>query len=129
MKRLILSIFVSLLFSLSIQAQEQYSSTKTSLEGRYEIVQSNIARRYTFKIDKYHGVVYQLVQTATDGFAWQEVSVLYKSFDDVKPDTVNYQIYMGGTAVRDCFLVNIYTGRTWVLVKSSDDTLMFEPFY
>ncbi|MBQ7942173.1 MAG: hypothetical protein IJ328_07205 [Muribaculaceae bacterium] len=129
MKKIIVIIIVSLLFSISIEAQEQYFPAKTSLEGRYEIVQSNIARRYTFKIDKYRGIVYQLVQTEADGFAWQEVPVLMRDFDEIKPDTVNYHIFMGGTAVKDCFLINIHTGITWVLVKSSDNSIMFEPFF
>lgn len=40
---------------------KKYNSVSTSLiGGRYEILQSDLVAKYTFKIDKYKGNIYQL---------------------------------------------------------------------
>ena len=129
MKKILLLLFI--LFSMSAYSQglQKYQATKTSQAGgRYEIVQSEIQRSQTFKLDKYTGKVYMLVTTKSDEVAWEEVQKNSAWHDTVTPDKVNYQLFLGGSAARDCFLLNINTGATWILVKAKDDSFYFENF-
>ncbi len=130
MKRLLLILFLGLTLCTEITAQIQTEqSYATSGDSRYEIIQSGLSRKMTFKIDKYDGIVYQLVKTETDGLAWQKIERMLVSLDNLKPNEVNFQLFLGGIAIRDCILLNIHIGATWVLVKDENDNTFFEPFY
>jgi hypothetical protein len=115
-RKLLLFILFS---SVNIYSQTQkYQATHTSQEGgRYEIIQSEIKRSNTFKLDKFTGKVYQFVSTNNDWFTWQQVYRSYAESDTAIPEKINYQIFMGGIAAKDCFLLNINTGITWILVE------------
>jgi hypothetical protein len=52
--------------------RHQFSSVPDT--SRFEIVQTELGAKYTFKIDKYNGTVYQLVKTKGDGLAWEIIS-------------------------------------------------------
>ena len=89
--------------------------------GQFEIIQSPIARKFTFKLDKYGGYVWQLVLANDNSFAWQPVAILnmYQKYpDNDKNKDITYQFFMGGASVQDCFLMNIKTGDTWQLKYS-----------
>lgn len=125
MKKIYL-LFLLAAFAIATEAQiETHNSVSTSQEGgRYEIVQSPILRKLTFKLDKTSGVVKQMVKTETDGIAWQSVYVegLLDEYDNLPQnwrDKINFQIFMSGTMARDCFLLNIITGQIWVYVTGS----------
>lgn len=124
MKRLLL-IVSFLLFSLGCFAQiETHPSVSTSqIGGQFEIIQSPLARKLTFKLDKYCGYVWQLVLAKDNSFAWQPVVIfnLYQKYPNHdKNEEITYQIVMGGKSVQDCFLVNIKTGDTWQLKYSEE---------
>ena len=132
MKKIILSLFMGLM-NLSSYAYDTNSAVKSSVEnGRYEIVQSEIARKLTFKLDKYTGKVYQYVKTSSDSnpYSWQPVYWIGCSDEKEIPTKINYQLFLGGTAVSDCFLLNINTGKTWLLYEDSDGNgNFFSPIY
>ena len=125
-----LFLLMILLFYSNIFSQTQkYQSVKTSQNGgRYEIIQSEIKRSNTFKLDKFSGKLFVFVSTKNDWFAWQEVSKSFSSEDTANPSVINYQIYMGGIAAKDCFLLNINTGITWVLTEDKDGNFFFQLF-
>ena len=125
MKQFILFILLCF-FSLTSSAIETHQAVKTSTEGgRYEIVQSEIARKYIFKLDKYTGDVYQLVVKSNGNMTWQKMEVLGLAFDTIKENTINFQIFMGGIAVSDCFMINIHTGKTYALYRDEDNDILF----
>ena len=125
MKKIILLIALCFI-SLTSSAIEDTKAVKTSTEGgRYEIVQSEIARKYCFKLDKYTGNVYQLVLKSNGDKTWQKMEVIGLAFDTIKKDTINFQIFMGGMAVSDCFLINIHTGMTYQLYSDTDTEVLF----
>ena len=129
MKKILFLLFLLCSINVYSQETENYQAVKTSQTGgRYEIVQSEITRRHTFKIDKYTGTVLQFVKTSEDVSTWQLVPKTPAKFDTVIPDQINYQVFLGGIAIRDCFLLNINTGATWILVKDSAENLSFENF-
>lgn len=125
MKQIIL-LFTLFLFSLTSSAIENQQAVKTSTEGgRYELVQSEIARRYFFKLDKFTGDVYQLVVKRNGDKTWEKMMVVGLSIDTIKENTINFQIFMGGTAISDCFMINIHTGSTYLLYKDPDTDILF----
>lgn len=117
MKKMLL-LFVLLSFSNIYSQLQKYQAVATSqVGGRYEIIQSEIKRINTFKLDKYTGKVYVFVTTKSDWYAWQEVNKSNVELDTTIPERINYQIFMGGILAKDCFLLNINTGATWLLVE------------
>ena len=60
------------------QSSESYPYSKTSVSdgARYEITQSTLAAKYTFRLDKFTGRVWQVVRTQEDRQTWQEVPVI-----------------------------------------------------
>ena len=125
MKQIILLIVLCFI-SLTSSALETQKAVKTSTEGgRYELVQSEIARKYFFKLDKYTGDVYQLVLKSNGDKTWQKMQVIGLGLDTIKEDTINFQIFMGGMAVSDCFMINIHTGKTYLLYQDEDTDALF----
>lgn len=134
MKQAILFIFI-IMVSLCSYGQgvniisnfdKKYQSISTSQTGgRYEIIQSDRARVLTFKVDKYDGIVYQLVIKEDSTYTWQEIPRYNKIKDQCKPGTINYQVFMGGIMQCDCFLLNIQTGAVWLLYKDNKKNLFF----
>ena len=125
MKQIILFI-VLCFFSLTSSAIETHQAVKTSTEGgRYEIVQSEIARKYFFKLDKYTGDVYMLVLKSDGDVTWEKMQVIGLGLDTIKKDTINFQIFIGGMAVSDCFMINIHTGKTYKLYQDKDTDVLF----
>ena len=90
-------------------------------DSRYEIVQSELGARYTFKIDKYTGYVKQLVKSDDDSVTWQSIILIDSSkTEDQQNNKVNYQIFTSGLGARFTFLINIKTGDTWQLTEVDD---------
>lgn len=119
MKRALLFLFVCLVAVVSSSADEK-QSVKTSTEGgRYEIIQSNIVRRLTIKLDKYTGQTYLMVKSKDDTLSWEKMEWYGTAFEEEDNDKINYQIFMGGIMAKDCILLNIHTGRTWMLFEDS----------
>ena len=130
MKKLLL-LLVSILFlstnALSLDTKQAVSTSQTG--GRFEIIQSELVRKNTFLLDKYFGQVYVLVKKSNDYPDWEPVKVYPSSTDESPKNKINYQIFMGGIMARDCFLLNINTGETWILVETKDKGYMFEQFF
>ena len=125
MKQILLLIAICFI-SLTSSAIETHHAVKTSTEGgRYEIVQSEIARKYTFRLDKYTGDIYQLVLKINGKTTWEKMEVIGLGFDTIKNGIINFQIFMGGIAVSDCFMINIHTGKTYQLYQDSDTNNLF----
>ncbi|MBC8637308.1 hypothetical protein IAG25_10840 [Caballeronia sp. EK] len=130
------SLFYALLLSLALipigvaaQATNQQSvMTGVPADARFEIVQSELAVRWTFKLDKFAGVVFQLVATKDGGVAWEEVPRLRgRTPDPATPNRVNYQIFLSGMVARNMLLLNVNSGATWQL-QSGNDGISWVPF-
>lgn len=128
MKKTLLLI-ITLFLSVQFYAQDEQAVSTQMNNARFEVIQSPIARRYTFFLDKVEGKVFQLVHSTASGFSWQEMTVYPKDNQTYTEPT--YQLFIGGFAVSDMFLVNTKTGRTWVLVKENGDEnqALWEEFY
>lgn len=113
--------------SIDRNNDKKYDSVSTSLTGgRYEFLMSDLVVRQSFKVDKYTGDIYQLVEDNNGRLTWELLIREVSANDLQKENSINYQLYMSGIAVRFCFLINVNTGIAWQLVKSKDDILHFE---
>lgn len=125
MKRLIL--LTSFFLTQTVWSQNKeiniHSSTTLGSQSRYEIVQSTLAARWTFRFDKVCGNIGQLVTSKNDGVTWQSMLVvgLPKCQSDSK---IRYQLFTSGLAARHTFLLNTESGKTWQIrtFKDNQDT-------
>lgn len=125
MKNLIF-VFLAIIISINAWSQENYQSHSSTISdnSRFEIVQSDIGVKFTFKIDKYSGNVYLLVQ-GVKNLTWQLMDVEKQDNDVKKENQVNYQIFTSGLGVKYTFLMNVNTGITWQIVKDSESEELF----
>ena len=100
------------------QVSDVHQKTTTPSEARYEIVQSELAAKWTFRLDRYTGKVYQLVRTPDEENAWDEMTVtnLQKIKNPIKP---RFLIFTSGLAARHTFLMDTFMGKTWTLTAST----------
>ena len=125
MQHRFLGVFLAFVLSLlsgSTAAQSTanvHQSTAQPLDGRFEIVQSPIAAKWTFRLDRHSGNVDQLVETQDGALTWQGMLVL--DLPDVSSTrTARFAIFASGIAARFTFLIDSQTGRTWVLTSLAD---------
>jgi hypothetical protein len=90
----------------------------TPANSRYEIIQSSIAAKWTFRLDKQTGRVWRLAELTNGDSRWDEMPVTGAG----KPHTTgkaHFQIYMSGLAAQYTFLIDTDTGKTWVAVMGT----------
>jgi hypothetical protein len=108
---------------ISAGAQEMpippHSSSTISPSARYEIVQSHLAAKWTFRLDRVCGFVSQLVQTRAGGTAWEAMPI-EKLPECVDDSARHYQLFSSSLAARHTFLMNTDTGASWVLVTHTN---------
>jgi hypothetical protein len=85
-----------------------------SPNGRFEIVQSHLAAKWTFRLDRICGSVSQLVGTRNNGTAW-EMMLIEKLPTCTNDGKTHYQLFSSSLAARHTFLMNTDTGISWVL--------------
>jgi hypothetical protein len=95
--------------------------TQTPSSTRYEVFRTLLLPSLALKLDKYDGVVYELVtnrgfiKSKDDTYAWQRTRRVPHPQDTGKvPGQVNYQI--AGSRVGP-LLINIQTGAAWLLSR------------
>ncbi|WP_343725756.1 hypothetical protein [Herbaspirillum huttiense] len=84
------------------------------MNARYEIVQSPMAARWTFKLDRYTGTVWQLVTTSDNDLTWEGMLIVQSPIV-TSPSKPRFQLFTSGIAARHTFLLDTETGRTWQL--------------
>jgi hypothetical protein len=119
-----LRILCILLLPLTATAQDQISpvhnQTTPPTDARFEIVQAQTAAKWTFRLDRYTGRIWQLVKTRTDNNAWEETRVIgtAKTTSGSRP---HFQLFLSGLAAKHTFLIDVDTGRSWTLTTLTDD--------
>ena len=126
--RLFLSMLI--VFCIPIQSNAQITqspqSTVAPPNSRYEVVQSEIVARLTFRLDRECGNVAQLVRTQSGGYAWEEMLVLGLPNCNAN-GRARYQIFTSGLLARNTFLIDTQTGKSWQTFQEGD-TLYWAPF-
>lgn len=89
--------------------------TTSSPVARFEVLQSTLAARWTFRLDRFTGRVWQLVKTKDDDNMWEEMKVFERP--QVQPASrPRFQLFASGLAARHTFLLDGDTGKTWLVV-------------
>lgn len=124
MMKIYTALLISVLFGNGLANGQSrdisvHSATTSASQSRYEIVQSTLAARWTFRLDKVCGTVSQIASTPNEGVIWDLmlVSGLPRCNNDGK---VRYQIFTSGLAARHTFLINTETGKSWQVRTSKD---------
>jgi len=120
MQKLIAALFLITIcpWVLSQECADIHQSTTPPPGARFEIVQSELAARWTFRLDRFTGRVSQLVSTSDGGEAWQTMVVIDPPTNSATPHP-RFQIFTSGLAAKHTFLLDADTGNTWVIVKST----------
>jgi len=120
MKRLNAAIFLLTVcpWALSQEPTDAHQHTTPPPGARFEIVQSELAARWTFRLDRFTGRVSQLVSTSADEDTWQAMPVIELPPISSTPHE-EFQIFTSGLAAKHTFLIDVDTGKTWVVVTST----------
>ena len=104
-------------YSASSQEVSPHQHTVPPGNARFEIVQSQLAARWTFRLDRFTGQVSQLVKTLGDSNTWEPMEVIGLPLSI--PLTERFQIFTSGLAARHTYLLDTKSGRTWVIVSGT----------
>lgn len=114
-------VFIVVLGATAALAQDQpsniHQSTAPPPAARFEIIQSQLAARWTFRLDRFTGRVAQLVKTDDDDSTWQEMQVVGRPAI-ATPTRPRFQLFTSGLAARFTLLLDTDTGDTWQVVAS-----------
>ena len=113
-----LASFITLADDVNVSVNAPQFTTP-SPTARYEIVQSTLAVKATFRLDRYTGKVWELVRTNDDQNAWQE-TLVYARPQVTSLGRPRFQIFTSGILLRQTFLLDEDTGKTWQLVTGKD---------
>jgi|SaaInlStandDraft_2_1057019.scaffolds.fasta_scaffold368307_1 hypothetical protein len=121
MRNCLLAIIILSLTSALGWAQEASPppvSSHPPTDARYTIIQSPLAGKWQFRLDRFAGYVYQIVKTSSGGTSWERMPVvgLPSRRSGNKP---HYQIFTSGLAARHTFLLNTDSGKSWVLTSQT----------
>ena len=94
---------------------QSHQLTSTPAGARFEVLQSTLAAKWTFRLDRFTGRVWLLVKTADDDNAWEEMQV-YQRPETPSPTRARFQLFTSGLAARHTFLIDGDSGKTWVVV-------------
>ncbi len=116
-----------LLCSAPTRAAEEQSSVSTALgaNARYEIVQSELVARATFRLDRVCGYVSQMVTGEDNRELWRPTLIQNKP-PCTADGRIRYQLFSSGLMVRQTYLMNTDNGVTWRLVADTGSNLFWE---
>lgn len=143
MKLLVNLLYLAALITFAVQAAAeevdvsiQGPQTTTAPPGaRFEVVQSTLSAKWTFRLDRFSGRVWQLTKTVDDDVSWDEMEVIARP-EVSTPTRARFQLFTSGLAARHTFLLDGDTGMSWLIVKGSSkdkegneyETQLWQPF-
>ena len=91
-------------------------------------MQSTLGARATYRIDKVLGQTDVMVMKVDSSLTWESMPRRAHTVADTKvTGRINYQIFISGLGNRHTYLINLNTGATWLLVRASEDHLLWDP--
>ncbi|MGH9759009.1 MAG: hypothetical protein ACRD4M_14825 [Candidatus Acidiferrales bacterium] len=101
------------------EPSDVHQTTTTPSGARFEIIQSELAAKWTFRLDRFAGRVFQLVKTKDGDYSWDEMKVVDRGTVS-QPTRARYQLFASGIAAKFTFLIDTDTGKTWLLTTSKE---------
>ena len=114
---ILMAAFAATTVSAQNNPNETHQTTTTPPNARFEIIQSELAVRWTFRLDRFTGEVSQLVKTKEGESAWENTVVIGRSASS-QAARARFQLFTSGVAARFTFLIDADTGKTWQLTSS-----------
>ena len=114
--RFLFCIFLNI-YLFGQESNHIHQQTTPPTNARFEIIQSTLLVKDTFRLDRFTGRTWILVKTKSDDNAWESISILGLSMI-TKPTRARFQLFTSGIAARHTFLVDTDTGKTWVITIS-----------
>lgn len=111
-------------------AQEQQSVSLSSTVpdyARYEVVQSPLIARLTFRLDRFTGETWEFVSKQNGGYTWQSIERIPLPNDSKMPSKVNYQMFLSGIRAQVTILMNTNTGASWYIAKDPKIGIFWSP--
>ena len=89
-------------YSANSQEVAPHQYTMLPADARFAIVQSQLAAKWTFRLDRFSGEVFQLVKTFDDSNVWEQMEVvgLPRVSTPLRP---HFQIFTSGSPARHTF--------------------------
>ena len=115
--------------SAPLSAQENAVSLSSTVpdSARYEVVQSPLLAKLTFRLDRFTGETWQFVTKKKGGYAWQRVERLELSNDSKVAGRVNYQMFLSGIRAQTTVLINTNTGASWYIAEDPKEGVFWSP--
>lgn len=114
----LLPVFLLIWASPGLRAQDdrKYPTTTSAISnGRFEVVQSSIMARDTFRLDRFTGRLWQLVENQDKDVLWEEMVVVEAAAVITTANFPRFQVFISGIAARTTLLLDSVTGKTWIL--------------
>jgi hypothetical protein len=106
------------LFSIdSFAASELGVTSQFPSDARYEIIQSPLAGKYQFRLDKQTGKTWVLQYDANNDEIWTE-TIIY-GLPVATTTKIHFQIVMSGLTAKYMLLLDTDNGKTWVAYNSA----------
>jgi hypothetical protein len=128
------SLLLLLLLTLAAQGQQLaiHNQTTPPANARFEIVQSQNAAKWTFRLDRFSGHIWQLVRTHTGGNSWERMRVI-DAPEASASGRPRFQLFLSGLAAKHTFLIDTDSGLTWTVTTLLDAAdketeIVWQPF-
>jgi len=104
--------------SVDVDLIQSPQNTTTPPGARFEIVQSSRSVMLIFRLDRFSGQVWQFTQATDDSFVWSEMEVIERPTVS-SPTRARFQLFTSGLMLRNTFLLDGDTGKSWLVVSKS----------
>jgi hypothetical protein len=94
--------------------------TAAPVNARYQLVQSTITMRDTYRLDTFTGRVHRLVRNKDGELLWEEMVVRQRPAV-ANPTAARFQIFLSGIAAKGSYMIDTRTGQTWQVVEAKLD--------
>jgi hypothetical protein len=122
-----ISFWACILLPAPTWAADNENSVSSSIgsNARYEIVQSELVAKATFRLDRVCGNVSQMVDAVNGQNVWHNIPIL-----DKPPCTadgrIRFQLFSSKFTVKYTYLINTDNGNTWQLRSDSQENLVWQ---
>ena len=123
----VLVLLASRAWALDVKAN---NATSLPPSARFEIVQSSLLARLTFKLDKIEGKVWQLFEGQGKELGWLTMAVKDLPKIPAGSTSPRFQIFASGMLAGSTFMLDTFTGQVWVVktfAPPAESVLYWEP--
>ena len=125
-RNILITVLLSASIVLGADGPAVHEKSTAPKDATFEIVQSTLAAKLTFRLNRVTGKIWQLVQNEDGELSWAPVPVvaLYRVPASSPP---RFQIFESGLLARHTFLLDALTGQVWIFTESSENKRRWQP--